>query len=243
MSDGKLARNTTYYPGALSIKKMLPFIYFWFISNNLFPAQLGQYIFALSFTTLFSIFVDLGLSPILIREAAKNQAQANLYLKNVLGLKIPLAILTLLICWFFINITGKPPAVRLLVYLATFVMLLDSFAFSLWAIFRARQNLKYESLATILVQLIFTFWPRFDKEIARYFLKIVPAFALAGIFVKIYNTSDSILLSYLDSDAAVGFFAVPAKVVYALQQVIPAAFAAAIFPAFSYYYATSKKLL
>src|SRR3989338_8728064 len=87
MSDGKLARNTTYYTGAMTIQKILAFIYFWFISNNLFPAQLGQYIFALSFTTLFSIFVDLGLSPILIREAAKNQAQANLYLKNVLGLK------------------------------------------------------------------------------------------------------------------------------------------------------------
>lgn len=285
MSDGKLARNTTYYTGAMTIQKILAFIYFWFISNNLFPAQLGQYIFALSFTTLFSIFVDLGLSPILTREAAKNQSQANLYLKNVLALKIPLAILTLLACWFFINITGKPPAVRLLVYLATFIMLLDSFSLSFWVIFRARQNLKYESLATILVQLIifclgllalkttgevkylmlgllvaslfnfflvfcilkfrlkFTFWPRFDKKIALYFLKIVPAFALAGIFVKIYNTSDSILLSYLDSDAAVGFFAVPAKVVYALQQIIPAAFAAAIFPAFSYYYITSQKLL
>lgn len=285
MSDGKLARNTTYYTGAMTIQKILAFIYFWFISNNLFPAQLGQYIFALSFTTLFSIFVDLGLSPILTREAAKNKDRANLYLKNVLGLKIPLAVLTLLICWFFINITGKPPAVRLLVYLATFIMLLDSFSLSLWVIFRARQNLKYESVATILVQLIifslgllalkttgevkylmlgllvaslfnfclvfcllkfrlkFTFQPRFDKEIALYFLKIVPAFALAGIFVKIYNTSDSILLSYLDSDEAVGYFAVPAKVVYALQQIIPAAFAAAIFPAFSYYYATSKKLL
>ncbi len=66
---------------------------------------------------------------------------------------------------------------------------------------------------------------------------------MAGIFVKIYNTSDSVLLGYLASDAAVGFFAVPAKVVYALQQVIPAAFAAVIFPAFSYYYACDKKLL
>ncbi len=78
---------------------------------------------------------------------------------------------------------------------------------------------------------------------AKYFLKIVPAFALAGIFVKIYNTADSVLLSYLDSDEAVGFFAVPAKVVYAFQQVIPAAFAAVIFPAFSFYYANSKQLL
>jgi O-antigen/teichoic acid export membrane protein len=67
----------------------------------------------------------------------------------------------------------------------------------------------------------------------------MPAFAMAGIFVKIYNVSDSILLSYLDSDRAVGFYAIPAKTVYSLQQIIPAAFAAAIFPVFSSNYQTS----
>ena len=164
-------------------------------------------------------------------------------------------------------------------------MILDSFSLSFWVIFRARNNLKYESIATILIQIIiitlglialkttgevkhlimallaasifnflfslalikfklkFSVLPRWDYEINRYFLKIIPAFALAGIFIKIYNTSDSVLLSYLDSDEAVGFFAIPAKVVYSLQQIIPAAFAAVIFPAFSYYYLTSKQLL
>ena len=159
-----------------------------------------------------------------------------------------MAILTIIAVWITITLTHQNSQVQLLVYLALIIMILDSFSLSFWVIFRSRHNLKYESLATILVQLIifslgllalkttgevkylmlgllvaslfnfflvflllkfrlkFTFWPRFDKEIARYFLKIVPAFALAGIFVKIYNTSDSILLSYLDSDAAVGFF-------------------------------------
>ncbi|MFA5021948.1 MAG: flippase [Patescibacteria group bacterium] len=285
MAKPNLAKNTTYFTAALTFQKVLSFIYFWFVSNHLFPNELGQYIFALSFTTLFSIFIDLGLSPVLTREAAKDTNQANSYLKNVLGLKIPLAIITMIAVWLFINITNKPPEVRLLVYLASIVMLLDSFSLTFWMIFRSRHNLKYESIATTLIQIIifslgiialkttgkvshlvlallaasifnsllsvsllkfklkFSLRPQYNSEIIGKFLKIMPAFALAGIFVKIYNTSDSVLLSYLGSDTAVGFFAVPAKVVYAFQQVIPAAFSAAIFPAFAYYYATSKEQL
>ncbi|MBI3291117.1 flippase, partial [Candidatus Falkowbacteria bacterium] len=285
MAQPNLTKNTTYYTGALTVQKILAFIYFWFISNNLFPGQLGQYVFALSFATLFSIFVDLGLSPILTREAAKRKTEANRYLKNIIGLKIPLAFIAIAVAWAVINLTGKSDEIKLLVYLASFIMILDSFSLSFWVIFRARQNLKYESIATILVQLIifilgilalkttgrvaflilallaasifnfllslallkiklkFSLKPRLDPETVGYFLKIMPAFALAGVFIKIYNTSDSILLSYLASDEAVGFFAVPAKVIYAFQQIIPAAFAAVIFPAFSYYYANAKNLL
>ncbi len=285
MSQASLTKNTTYYTAALTIQKILAFVYFWFISNNLFPEQLGKYVFALSFTTLFSIFIDLGLSPVLTREASKSREQANRYLQNVLGIKIPLALITLLAAWLVINVTNKPADVRLLVYLASGVMTLDSFSLSFWVIFRSRQVLKYESVATVIIQLIiftlgiialktsgqikylilallaasifnfllsltllklklrFSLRPELNGEVIKYLLKIVPAFAIAGIFVKIYNTADSVLLSYLDSDAAVGFFAVPAKVVYALQQIIPAAFAAVIFPAFSYYYKTSRELL
>ncbi|OGY44358.1 MAG: hypothetical protein A2731_00115 [Candidatus Buchananbacteria bacterium RIFCSPHIGHO2_01_FULL_39_8] len=285
MQERRLAKNTTYFTAALTFQKILAFVYFWFISNSLMPGQLGQYVFALSFTTLFSIFVDLGLSPVLTREASKDGQKANDFLRSVIALKIPLGILTLLAAWIFINISGKPPEVRLLVYLASFVMLLDSFSLSFWVIFRARHNLKYESINTILVQIIiftlgiialkttgqvkhlivallgaslfnflfsasllklklrFRLWPKWNSEIVSYFIKIIPAFALAGIFVKIYNTSDSVLLSYLADDEAVGFFAIPAKVVYAFQQVIPAAFAAVIFPAFSYYHCNSKELL
>lgn len=281
----KIAKNTTFYTSSLVIQKVLAFIYFWFISNNLFPDNLGKYVFALSFTTLFSILIDLGLSPILTREASKSDERANKYLKNVLGLKIPLAIITLGLVILFINITGKPELVRLLVYLASAVMLFDSFTLSFYAIFRSKQNLFYESIGTVIFQIInFTFgiialkitgdvkylmcalisasafnflfslvllkWklkfslkPTWDKDILRHFLKIVPAFALAGIFVKIYNTSDSVLLGYLADDTSVGFFAVPAKVMYALQGIIPGAFAAVIYPAFSNYYVNSKEML
>jgi len=154
MTKSKVARNTTYYTAALTVQKILAFIYFWFISNDLVPGELGQYVFALSFTTLFSIVVDLGLSPILTREASKSEADANRYLQNVIGLKLPLAIIATIAAWTVIFFTNRPENVRLLVYIATAVMLLDSFSVSFWGILRARQNLRYESIATILVQII-----------------------------------------------------------------------------------------
>lgn len=285
MAERTLVKNTTYFTAALTFQKVLSFIYFWLISRSLSVELLGQYIFALSFTTLFSIFIDLGLSPILTREASKDTAGANRLLRNVIGLKLPLTVATLIVAWIFINVTGKSPEVTLLVYLASIVMAIDSFSLSFWVMFRARQTMKYESIGTILVQIIiftlgvialkttgqvrhlilallaaslfnfffsasllkfklkFSLKPQWNAKIIDSLLKIVPAFALAGIFVKIYNTVDSILLSYLVGDQAVGFYAVPAKVVYAFQQVIPAAFAAVIFPAFSAYYQSSRELL
>src|SRR3989344_8303803 len=154
MTERTLAKNTTYFTAALTFQKILSFIYFWLISNSLFAEQLGQYVFALSFTTLFSIFVDLGLSPILTREASKDEAKANRLLRNVIGLKLPLAAATLIAAWLFITVTGKPAEVKLLVYLASFVMVLDSFSLRFWVMFRARHTLKYESIGTMLVQII-----------------------------------------------------------------------------------------
>lgn len=285
MTERTLLKNTSYLTGALVIQKVLSFIYFWFISNNLFPNELGQYVFALSFATLFSIIVDLGLSPVLTREASKANEDSNKLLNAVLGIKIPLAIVAVFLIWLTLTFTGRSWEIQQLVYLASTVMIIDSFSLSFWVLFRAHHQLKYESIGVILVQIIifslgvtalfkldhigwligalfaasvfnfifsaallrkklkFKLKPTIDKPVIKQLLKIVPAFAIAGIFVKIYNTADSVLLGYLDSEAAVGFFAVPAKIVYAFQQVIPAAFAAVIFPAFSYYYKFSRALL
>ncbi|MBN1779464.1 MAG: flippase [Candidatus Buchananbacteria bacterium] len=285
MTERTLARNTTYYTAALTVQKILSFVYFWFISSRLFPDQLGQYVFALSFASLFSILIDLGLSPVLTREAAKKDEDSNNLLANILGIKIPLAIITLLVIWLVITLSSKPESVKMLVYLASFVTLLDSFSLTFWMVFRAKHNLKFESIATIFVQSIifvlgltalflsgsifnlilallaasifnflfglsllkiklkFSLKPRYHLETIIKLLKIMPAFALAGIFVKIYNVSDSVLLSFLASDQAVGLYSVPYKVILAFQQIIPVAFAAVIFPAFSYYYVHSKEKL
>lgn len=280
-----VAKNTTYFTTALVIQKILSFIYFYLLSSQIFPDTLGKYVFALSYTALFSIFIDLGMTPLLIREASKHPKESNSYIKSIIGLKIPLSIIVFVVLFVVIKLTGKPQVTEHLVYLSSIIMILDSFTISFWAIFRSRQNMMYESLATIFVQLIifsfgigalyltqniifimlalviasvfnflfslillkkklhFSISPEWNKSVITKLLKLVPAFAIGGIFVKIYNSSDSVILGFLSSDEAVGFYSIPAKTITALSQVVPVAFAATLFPLFSKNYIESKSEL
>lgn len=285
MKQQGIAKNTIFYTSALIIQKILSFIYFWFISNSLEPENLGKYVFALSFTILFSIFADIGLAPIVIRESSKFKDKANEFLKNILALKIPLAFVAIIAAVFFINVTGKSSDIRFFVYLASFIMILDSFTAHFWGIFRSLQNLKYESIATILVQIIifalgitalkttgkvsfligalivasifnftfsiillkiklhFSLSPQWNSKIIKHFIKIVPAFAFGSIFVRIYNSSDTVLLGFLASESAVGFYSIPAKIITSLQHIIPLAFVSVIYPVFSSHFKKSQKIL
>lgn len=280
-----VAKNTTYFTLALVLQKTLSFIYFYFLSNGISQEPFGRYVFALSYASLFSIFIDLGMTSILIRESSRNPDKANDYLKNIISVKFILSIITIAILVFFIHVSGKPAQVRNLVYLASIIMLFDTFTMSFWGIFRSQQNMFYESTATIFVQIIififgfsalyfthniifimmalvlasifnfsysifllkiklhYSLAPIFNVSVIKHFLILMPAFALSGIFIKIYNASDSVLLGFLSSDTAVGFYAVPTKTITSLAQIIPSAFAAAVFPVFSYYYKNSSENL
>lgn len=65
-------------------------------------------------------------------------------------------------------------------------------------------------------------------------------FGLAGLFVKIYSYTDSLLLRQFQGNEAVGQYAVAYKVTYALQ-FLPLVFVAALYPAMSADFAAGRK--
>jgi len=149
-----IARNTTYYTSALIIQKVLAFVYFSLIARFLGTEDTGKYVFALSFTTLFAIFIDLGLAAVLTREVAKYKEKTQDYLANIIALKIPLAVVTYLAVVVMINILGYPTLTKNLVYISGVIMFLDSFTMTFWAVMRGHQKLKYESIGVVGLQLI-----------------------------------------------------------------------------------------
>lgn len=149
-----IAKNTSYYTLALVMQKIISFSYFVIIARALGPADLGKYYFALSFTTIFAVFIDLGLSSVLTRETAKTPERAQAIFSNILALKIPLAIVTLAATWLTINLLGYPELTRQLVYLSSICMILDSFTLSFFAVSRGFHNLSFESIASVVFQLI-----------------------------------------------------------------------------------------
>lgn len=279
-----IAKNTTFLTLAYIFQKLFAFVYFTLVARFIGATDIGVYTFAISLTTIFSVFIDFGLSSVLTREAAKFKDKANEYLNNIISVKIVLAVLSYLAVAVVINLLGKPAISQTMVYLAGLVMISDSFTLAFFAVFRAYQNLKYEaigiainqivilavgltgiflkfplyilvlallagstfnflySLILLKVKLKFNFKLIWDKSVLKTLFKIALPFALAGIFVRVYSYIDQILLSVLIGDQSLGWYSVPYKITYAFQ-FVPAAFAAAIYPAMSDCFVNNKEKL
>ncbi len=158
MSDAsdsaRIVRNSTYLTLAYIVQKLLSFGFFVYYSRSIDYLNTGKFVFAISFTTIFGILVDLGLNPVLIREIARFKERAQNYLSTVLFIKSLLAFVSYGAIILLIKVLNYPQDTRYLVYLAGVVMLIESFTLSIYAVFRGMQNFKYEAIGTIIFQII-----------------------------------------------------------------------------------------
>jgi len=149
-----IAKNTSYFTLALILQKIISFTYFTLIARALGPEDLGRYYFAVSFTSIFAIFIDLGMANVLTRESAKDNSRAGDYFANIFALKIPLAVLSLVIVMALVHFLGYPVLTRELVYISSISMILDSFTLVFFAVIRGSHNFLYESISSVVFQLV-----------------------------------------------------------------------------------------
>lgn len=157
-NPSRVARNTTYMTIALIIQKILSFFYYAYIARSIGDVGLGKYTFALAFASIFVIFMDFGLGPVLTREGARDESKIKGYISNILGIKIVLTILSLVgmfVVLHVINLNGSIPADTIqLTYLAALIIVFDTFTFTFYTVFRALQRLKYETFGIVIYQTI-----------------------------------------------------------------------------------------
>lgn len=147
-----ITQNTIYLMSASVVQKILTFAYFIFIARIIGDINLGKYVFALSFTVIFSVFIDLGLNQVLIKEIAKYKEKIIIYLSNIFIFKILAGAICFLIMILIINLLNYPLETKVLVYWAGGTMILDSLNSTFYAIWRGLQNLKYEAIGIIIYQ-------------------------------------------------------------------------------------------
>jgi O-antigen/teichoic acid export membrane protein len=184
-----IAKNTSYLTLALVLQKVISFAYFTLLARYLGPADLGKYYFAISFTTIFAIFIDLGFANVLTREIAKDQTKANRLLANVLGLKLPLALVSILAVFGMINILHYDPFVKILVYISCISMVLDSFTLTFFSTARGFHNLKYESISSVIFQLIILIIGYGALLMGGGLIPAMSALAIASLYNFIYSYS------------------------------------------------------
>jgi O-antigen/teichoic acid export membrane protein len=285
-STEKVVKNTLLYTAATVAQKAISFVYFFILSSNLAPEKLGAYTGMLAVASLASIGMDLGLTPLLTREAARDEEQAASKLRAVYSIKIPLIFVTQIALWLIAPILIDLTKTETLLLLgASLIVSIDAFTAGSYAVLRARQNIRVESKAILIFQstvfvsgliallttknILFimaalvlgtstnAFYtirsarrilgekiaPDFDRKRIKQTLPLMPAFASAGIFTKIYQQADVVLLRALAGAHSVGLYSIPAKVTTALQTLIPGAMSAAIYPTMSNFAKTDRNRL
>jgi len=147
-----VATNIFHLLTSSVLQKAIAFVYFALIARWAGVEDTGSYFFALSWTLMFTTITDMGLTPVLIREAAKDKTQTEKYLNQTLALKLPLTAVAVLAAvvgaWLF----HISPETRVLVMLAAVVISLDAISLTFYGVLRAHHVLKYEGLGLIVGQ-------------------------------------------------------------------------------------------
>ena len=284
MKSNTIAKNTAFITIALISQKIISFVYFTLIARHVGAGSTGKYFFALSFTTILVVFIDLGLTNVLIRESSRLKGKIQEYFSNVIFAKIFFGVLTYITAILVIKLMNYPIETKHLVYLSAVTMLFDSLQLTIYGILRAIGNLKYEAIGIVgsqfltlilgtsflylnfsLIFLILAFTipsflnvcyatfvlykkyniklkPKYEPEVLKFLFKIAWPFALAAIFARVYSYIDSILLSKLVGDVALGWYSISYKITYSFQ-FIPLALMAVLYPRFSEYFISNKERL
>ncbi len=150
----RIARNTFFFSGALVVQKLFAVVYFALLARFFGPEDIGKYAFAISFTTIFTIFIDFGLTPFLTRSLAKDDSDGKLLFSNIITLKIFFAAIMYAVVILLILLLDYNTLILKMVALSGIAMVLDSFTLSFWGVFRGRHIMTFESIANIGVQII-----------------------------------------------------------------------------------------
>ncbi|MFH1426649.1 MAG: oligosaccharide flippase family protein [Candidatus Kerfeldbacteria bacterium] len=154
---GRIAKNTTYLTIASVFQKLISFGYYAYLADAIGAGSLGKYTFALTFTSVFIIFMDFGLGPLLTREAAKDESKLQDHFERIFSIKLVLIGVSLVA--LFASITIAEPLFTnidwsdvTLVYLGAVIILFDTLTFTFFSVFRALKQMQWEAIGIVIYQ-------------------------------------------------------------------------------------------
>jgi O-antigen/teichoic acid export membrane protein len=136
--------NAGYLLATNAYRILLNMAIFFVIARVLGADELGRYAFALSYATLFSVAVHLGLNDLIIRQIAVNKADGPLYFTVAVITKLAMGVLVTAATAVTIGVSGKPSMVQELVLAAALTTsLISGVETVVVAFFYAHERMRY----------------------------------------------------------------------------------------------------
>lgn len=145
-----IAHNTLFLTVGQIITIISTYLYTIYSARYLGAEGFGILSFAIAFTGVSCLIVDLGMNVLATREVSRNNLLAGKYIGNMIFVKIILSIFTLALTVIVINYLKYPSNVVQVVYLITLSTIFTSFSSTFTSIFQAFQKMKYISIGKIM---------------------------------------------------------------------------------------------
>jgi O-antigen/teichoic acid export membrane protein len=279
----KITKNISVLLISQMLTYVLGFFTLMYTARYLGVNNYGIFSFAMAFTGIFAVFMDLGLNTLTIREVARQKSLANTYIANITLIRILLSFITFLLIMIIAYILGyDQQTIQILSYF-TFYTIFTSFSQLFYAVFQANEKMEFQSLGNILSSIlvfigvlmaitygfnIYQFsliyvivsiiilinaiimfsWYfklpklKFERNTCKSLIKEAWPFAVTGVSVNIYLWIDTIILSLIQGQEAVGLYNAAYRLIMTLL-FIPVVFNNALFPLMSRYFISSKESL
>ena len=146
----RVAKNTVYLALADIANKVMVFLFFAFAARHLGAEKFGVFSFALAFTTMFSVFADLGLGFFSAREIARNPAVASRYVGNALAIKVIVSVLLIGVVSLTVRLLGYPGATVAVVTVTSLFLLASTILLYYGSVFQGFERMELTALGRVL---------------------------------------------------------------------------------------------
>jgi O-antigen/teichoic acid export membrane protein len=119
------------------------------------PAAYGDYVFVLTYATLFGLLSDFGLGKVAVRDMARDPNAAGSVLGTAIAIRVVLALISAILAQFALAVLGVRAELRPAIAVASLLFLVDAML-GLMAVFQVRLKMHYEALVTIAMQAVDT---------------------------------------------------------------------------------------
>ena len=150
----KIVKNAFWLMAATTGQKILAFVAFTIVARLIGKELTGVYFYAVSITSIFVTFTDLGMTPVIIRAIAGSREDGERLLNAALRSKIALVPLSIIAALIYAIAFGADTVTLATVAIACLVMSADTVHMVLYATLRGRQNLRPESIGMVVGQLL-----------------------------------------------------------------------------------------
>jgi len=148
----KIAENAAWLVLANTAQKAVSFIAFTVIARMVGVEVTGVYFYVISISSIFVVFQDLGLTPVVIREIAADEERGRRVLGQALRLKFALIPVVIAVTLLYAYVTGVTETAFLAVALACYVMSADTLHLIWYGAIRGKHELRFEAAGMFIGQ-------------------------------------------------------------------------------------------